>query len=453
MKNICVIGSGYVGLVTGTCFSDLGNKVVTVDIDESKIAKLNQGVMPIYEPGLEELVERNVKAGRLSFTTSYEEGLKDAEFVFICVGTPSAVDGEADLKYVRSAAETIAQQMDHPLVIINKSTVPVGTGDWVADIVSRMQPEPIDFAVVSCPEFLREGSAITDFMNPDRNVFGSTNQEAAEKVAGLYSALGAPAVITDIRTAEMIKYASNAFLATRISFINEISIICERLGADVTEVARGMGLDKRIGPHFLQAGVGYGGSCFPKDVKALANMALTHGMHPQLLNAVMDINDFQRKQIATKVRELLGGSLDNKTIGVLGIAFKANTDDIREAPALTVIRNLANQGANVKAYDPVAMENAEREIRNVTLVDDAYAVAEGADALILLTDWNEFKNLDMKRVKESMNEPLLVDGRNLYNPDDMRKFGFVYRGVGRGYNGEGVPNGHSDEAMAPVAGD
>ncbi|QPC84514.1 UDP-glucose/GDP-mannose dehydrogenase family protein [Phototrophicus methaneseepsis] len=453
MKNICVIGSGYVGLVTGTCFSDLGNKVVTVDIDESKIAKLNQGVMPIYEPGLEELVERNVKAGRLSFTTSYEEGLKDAEFVFICVGTPSAVDGEADLKYVRSAAETIAQQMDHPLVIINKSTVPVGTGDWVADIVSRMQPEPIDFAVVSCPEFLREGSAITDFMNPDRNVFGSTDQEAAEKVAGLYSALGAPAVITDIRTAEMIKYASNAFLATRISFINEISIICERLGADVTEVARGMGLDKRIGPHFLQAGVGYGGSCFPKDVKALANMALTHGMHPQLLNAVMDINDFQRKQIATKVRELLGGSLDNKTIGVLGIAFKANTDDIREAPALTVIRNLANQGANVKAYDPVAMENAEREIRNVTLVDDAYAVAEGADALILLTDWNEFKNLDMKRVKESMNEPLLVDGRNLYNPDDMRKFGFVYRGVGRGYNGEGVPNGHSDEAMAPVAGD
>ncbi|MCA9892332.1 MAG: UDP-glucose/GDP-mannose dehydrogenase family protein [Anaerolineae bacterium] len=454
MKNICVIGSGYVGLVTATCFADLGNKVTTVDIDENKIAKLKEGVMPIYEPGLEELVERNVKADRLNFTTSYEEGLDDAEFVFICVGTPSAVDGEADLKYVRSAAETIAEKMDHPLIIINKSTVPVGTGDWVADIVNRVQTEAIDFAVVSCPEFLREGSAITDFMNPDRNVFGSTNREAAQKVADLYAALNAPAVITDIRTSEMIKYASNAFLATRISFINEISIICERLGADVTEVARGMGLDKRIGPHFLQAGVGYGGSCFPKDVKALANMALTHGMHPQLLNAVMDINDFQRKQIATKVRELLGGTVENKTIGILGIAFKANTDDIREAPALTIMRTLANQGANVKAYDPVAMENAEREIRGVTLADNAYDVAEGADALVLLTDWNEFKQLDMARIKGMMREPLLVDGRNIYDPDAMRELGFVYRGVGRGYNGEGVANGHAaHEDMAPVAGD
>ncbi|MCA9885197.1 MAG: UDP-glucose/GDP-mannose dehydrogenase family protein [Anaerolineaceae bacterium] len=454
MKNICVIGSGYVGLVTATCFADLGNKVTTVDIDENKIAKLKEGVMPIYEPGLEELVERNVKADRLNFTTSYEEGLDDAEFVFICVGTPSAVDGEADLKYVRSAAETIAEKMDHPLIIINKSTVPVGTGDWVADIVNRVQTEAIDFAVVSCPEFLREGSAITDFMNPDRNVFGSTNREAAQKVADLYAALNAPAVITDIRTSEMIKYASNAFLATRISFINEISIICERLGADVTEVARGMGLDKRIGPHFLQAGVGYGGSCFPKDVKALANMALTHGMHPQLLNAVMDINDFQRKQIATKVRELLGGTVENKTIGILGIAFKANTDDIREAPALTIMRTLANQGANVKAYDPVAMENAEREIRGVTLADNAYDVAEDADVLVLLTDWNEFKQLDMARIKGMMREPLLVDGRNIYDPDAMRELGFVYRGVGRGYNGEGVANGHAaHEDMAPVAGD
>ena len=379
MKNICVIGSGYVGMVTATCFADLGNKVITVDIDEKKIEKLNQGIMPIYEPGLEELVERNVNADRLSFTTSYEEGLKDAEFVFICVGTPSAVDGEADLKYVRASATTIAELMDHPLIIINKSTVPVGTGDWVADIVSRSQPEAIDFAVVSCPEFLREGSAIPDFMNPDRNVFGSTNREAAEQVADLYSPLNAPTVITDIRTSEMIKYASNAFLATRISFINEISIICERLGADVMEVARGMGLDKRIGPHFLNAGVGYGGSCFPKDVKALANMALTHGTHPQLLSAVMDINDFQRKQVAQKVRELLGGSVDGRTIGVLGIAFKPNTDDIREAPALTVIRSLANQGATIKAYDPVAMENVSNEGHNVNLVDNAYAVAEGAE--------------------------------------------------------------------------
>jgi UDPglucose 6-dehydrogenase len=438
MKNICVIGSGYVGLVTATCFADLGNKVTTVDIDESKIKRLHEGIMPIYEPGLEELVERNVKAERLFFTTSYEEGLKDAEFVFICVGTPSAVDGEADLKYVRAAAETIAEEMTQPLIIINKSTVPVGTGDWVTEIVSRAQDEPMEFSVVSCPEFLREGSAIGDFMAPDRNVFGSTNRDAAQKVADLYAPLNAPAVITDLRTAEMIKYASNAFLATKISFINEISIICERLGADVTEVARGMGFDKRIGDRFLSAGVGYGGSCFPKDVKALANMALTHGMHPQLLNAVMEINDFQRKHIAMKVRELLGGSLEGKQIGVLGLAFKPNTDDVREAPALTIVRTLINQGATVRGYDPVAMDNIARELPGIELCNDPYAVTEGADALIILTEWNEFKQLDMKRVKANLRQPILVDGRNVYSPTKMRDMGFIYRGVGRGYNGEGV---------------
>lgn len=914
MRKICVIGSGYVGLVTGTCFADLGNKVVTVDIDERKIKKLHEGIMPIYEPGLEELVERNVKAERLTFTTSYEDGLDGAEFVFICVGTPSAVDGEADLKYVRSAAQTIGQMMDHPLIIVNKSTVPVGTGDWTAEIVRNAQETPIEFSVVSCPEFLREGAAISDFMNPDRNVFGSANEEAAREVAKLYDPLGATAVITDIRTAEMIKYASNAFLATRISFINEISIICERLGADVTEVARGMGFDKRIGPHFLSAGVGYGGSCFtadetifalnspnviadriedyflkadgepiqgdvitvkvpedkrvlgfdletgkstlshvqavtrrpyqgmmvtiktsmgrqmvvtadhpvilynpkefevvraidvapgdqvmammklpvveeplpfnlidmlegtdleadvyltsdepvfteqydnfkahitkewlkyphdvkrynrmslqlyrhltqlgvldvpakklklytakgaatmvnaiipvdadlmrlvgyyiaegyisveegrkgaerhrigitfheeeleyiedvqrilsrygikfttrnsthatttnissrvfawflrdvlrcgtrsedaalpyiafnvsenlrfellrglfsgdgavttvqdgnnlmleyatvskkladgmtlllqsigvvpsirrrmmnkstmlayilrvsgyrqleqlvnifgnkrrekiqsvlagykriikqrgfdshedysiltvtdveyfpvdthvysletstetvltasglishncfPKDVKALANMATTHGMHPQLLNAVMEINDFQRKQISMKVRDLMDGTVEGKVIGILGLAFKPNTDDIREAPALTVARTLINQGAIVRGYDPVAMENVAEEMPGIELVDDPYAVADGADALLILTEWNEFKQLDMNRVKSLLNEPIIVDGRNIYNPDDMRKRGFVYRGVGRGFNGEGL---------------
>lgn len=910
MKKICVIGSGYVGLVTGTCFADLGNRVVTVDIDENKIKKLKEGVMPIYEPGLEELVERNVKAERLSFTTSYEEGLKDADFVFICVGTPSAVDGEADLKYVRAAAQTIGQKMNKSLIIVNKSTVPVGTGDWTAEIVKNAQDNPIDFAVVSCPEFLREGAAISDFMAPDRNVFGSTNREAAEEVAKLYEPLGSATVITDIRTAEMIKYASNAFLATRISFINEISIICERLGADVTEVARGMGYDKRIGPHFLNAGVGYGGSCFtadetifalnspnviaeriedyfvkadgtaiqgdmitvkvpegkrvlgfdlktgkstlshvqavtrrpyqgmmvtiktsmghqmtvtadhpvilynpkefeivraidvapgdqvmammklpiveapqafnliemlagteleaevyltsdepvfseqydkinkhvteewlkyphdvkrynrmslrlyrhlrqvgvldisaeklklytakdaatmvnaiipvdadlmrlagyyiaedsigrqeaehhrigitfhdaeleyiediqriltrygikfitrnstgattivvasrvmawflrdvlrcgirsedaalpyiafnvsenlrfellrglfsgdgavttvqdgknlmleyatvskkladgmtlllqsigvvpsirrcmmnkpgmlayilrvsgyrqleqlinifgnkrrekiqsvldgyqgiikqrdckdsedyailsvsdvvympvdthvysletntetvltasglishncfPKDVKALANMALTHGMHPQLLNAVMEINDFQRKTIAMKVRELLDGSVEGKIIGLLGLAFKPNTDDIRDAPALTIARTLSNQGATVRGYDPVAMENVKAEMPNMQLYDDPYAVADGANLLIVLTEWNEFKQLDMDRVKSLLKEPIIVDARNIYNPVDMRAKGFVYRGVGRGYNGEGL---------------
>jgi UDPglucose 6-dehydrogenase len=438
MKSICVIGSGYVGLVTATCFADLGNHVVTVDIDARKIDKLKQGIMPIYEPGLEELVERNVKAGRLHFTTSYDDGLAQAQYVFICVGTPSAVDGEADLKYVRAAAQTIAEHMRHPLIIINKSTVPVGTGDWTADIVKKSQPEPVDFAVVSCPEFLREGSAIGDFMSPDRTVLGSTDAAAAQKVAELYEPLKAPIVITDIRTAEMIKYASNAFLATRISFINEISIICERLGADVTEVARGMGYDKRIGPHFLQAGVGYGGSCFPKDVKALANMALTHGMHPQLLNAVMEINDFQRKQIVLKVRDLLGGSLEGKQVGLLGLAFKPNTDDVRDAPALTVARSLMNQGGKVRAYDPVAMETATAELKGLALLDNAYQVAEDADALVIMTDWNEFKQLDMKRIRASMKLPILVDGRNIYDPQVMHDLGFIYRGVGRGYNGEGL---------------
>lgn len=438
MKNICVIGSGYVGLVTATCFADLGNKVITIDINEQKIENLRNGIMPIYEPGLEELVERNVKAGRLHFSTSYEEGLEDAEYVFICVGTPSAVDGEADLKYVRSAATTIAEKMKQPLIVVNKSTVPVGTGDWTTEIIQAAQPEPIDFAVVSCPEFLREGSAIRDFMHPDRNVFGSSNREAAERVAELYAPLNSEDVITDIRTAEMIKYASNAFLATRISFINEISIICERLGADVTEVARGMGFDKRIGPHFLQAGIGYGGSCFPKDVKALANMALTHGMHPQLLNAVMEINDFQRRAVVMKVRELLDNHVTDKKIGVLGLAFKENTDDVRESPSLTVVRMLQNQGALVKVYDPVAMETAAAEIKDVSWCEDPYEVAHNADALLVLTPWNEFKNLDMQRIYNNMATPILVDGRNMYRPEKMREMGFTYRGVGRGFNGEGL---------------
>lgn len=438
MKNICVVGSGYVGLVTGTCFADLGNNVILIDIDQRKIDLLNEGGIPIYEPGLAEMVKRNKDAGRMHFTTAYEEGLKDAEFVFVCVGTPSGVDGEADLQYVRSAAQTIGEKMDHPLIVINKSTVPVGTGDWTTEIIQRAQPNPIDFAVVSCPEFLREGSAIVDFMNPDRTVFGSTNREAAEKVSELYAPLNAPIVITDIRTAEMIKYASNAFLATRISFINEISIICERLGADVTEVARGMGIDKRIGPHFLQAGIGFGGSCFPKDVKALANMAQTHGMHPQLLNAVMEINAFQRRHITLKVREMLDDNIDSKIIGVLGLAFKQNTDDIRESPSLTVVRSLINQGAIVRVYDPVAMENASKEVKGMTMCDNSYAVADGADALLVLTPWNEFKQLDMKRIHKSMKQPIFVDGRNMYDPDEMREMGFTYRGVGRGYNGEGI---------------
>ncbi len=437
MRQLCVIGSGYVGLVTGTCFADMGNRVTLVDIDERKIEMLRAGQMPIYEPGLAETVLRNTEAGRMRFTTSYEDGLQDAEFVFICVGTPSGVDGEADLQYVRAAAQTIAETMRLPLIVINKSTVPVGTGDWTTEIISSNQPQPVDFAVVSCPEFLREGSALADFMHPDRTVLGSTDRAAADKVAELYAPLDAPVVITDIRTAEMIKYASNAFLATRISFINEISIICERLGADVTEVARGMGFDKRIGPHFLQAGVGFGGSCFPKDVKALANMAQTHGMHPQLLNAVMEINAFQRRQITLKTREMLGGSVSGKTVAILGLAFKENTDDIRESPSLTVARSLLNQGANVKAYDPVAMDGAGRDVPGITMCDNPYGAAEDSDALLVLTPWNEFKHLDMRRVLRTMRRPILIDGRNMYSPNELRAIGFEYRGVGRGYNGEG----------------
>ncbi|MCZ2097552.1 MAG: UDP-glucose/GDP-mannose dehydrogenase family protein, partial [Anaerolineae bacterium] len=414
MKNITVVGVGYVGLVTAVCFADLGNRVVALDINEERIANLKKGIMPIYEPGLAEVLARNVKSKRLFFTTSYDEALQESEFVFIAVGTPEGVDGEADLQYVRMAAESIAKNMDHPLIIINKSTVPVGTGDWVADIVRETQPEPIDFAVVSCPEFLREGSALADFMNPDRTVLGSEDLDAANRVAQLHLPLRAPIVVTDLRTAEMIKYASNAFLATRISFINEIANICEALGADVKEVARGMGYDKRIGHHFLEAGVGYGGSCFPKDVKALAYMAQIHGKHPQLLHAVMEINAFQRKLVILKVHELLDGVKD-KTVALLGLAFKQDTDDMREAPSLTIAEYLHERGATVRGYDPVAMDVAKRVLPYVEMCGDSYELAQGADALIVLTPWNEFKQLDMEKIKSAMRQPVLIDGRNLYD--------------------------------------
>ena len=433
MKRITVIGTGYVGLVTGTCLADLGNKVVGLDIDQRKIEMLNRGEVPIFEPGLEEMIRRNMEAGRLSFTTSYEEALKEAEFVFVAVGTPEGVDGEADLRYVRMAAESIAEVMDHPMIIVNKSTVPVGTGDFVADIIRKHQKEPVPFWVVSNPEFLREGSAVNDFLNPDRIVLGSTDQEAAEKVAQLYLPLRAPIMITDLRTAEMIKYASNAFLATRISFINEIAAICERLGADVKEVARGMGYDKRIGPYFLDAGIGYGGSCFPKDVKALEHMALVHGAHPQLLRAVMEINRDQRRRVIVKLRELLGGTLRDKVIGLLGLAFKPNTDDMREAPSVDLYHMLVNEGAIVRGYDPVAMENARRLLPELQLAEDPYDLATGVDALVVVTEWNEFKHLDLKRIKELMRGDVLIDGRNIYEPRHMRELGFRYRGMGRGY--------------------
>jgi len=434
MSKICVIGGGgYVGLTTGACFADLGNEVVCVDIDEVKVAGLKEGKLPIYEPGLQEMVERNAKVERLQFTTSYAEGLENAEFGFIAVDTPSGSEGEADLKYVRMAAETIAREMTDSLVIVNKSTVPIGTADWVAEIVEEYVSPGLQFAVVSNPEFLREGSAISDFLNPDRIVLGSTDRQAAEKVAQLYLSLRAPIIVTDLRTAEMIKYASNAYLANRISFINEMASICEQLGADIKEVAAGMGYDKRIGHSYLDAGVGWGGSCFPKDVKALAHMASIHGCHPQLLRAVIEINSDQRRRIVQNLREILG-TLHGKTIGVLGLAFKPNTDDMREAPAVEIIHLLQNEGASVKAFDPVATAKAKEMVPSVMYCEDAYQVAEGSHALIIVTDWNEFKHLDMARIKASMAQPVLMDGRNIYEPRSMQRLGFIYRGIGRGYN-------------------
>jgi UDPglucose 6-dehydrogenase len=432
MSKICVIGTGYVGLVTGTCFADLGNQVTCLDLDEKRINNLLNGKMPIYEPGLEQLVKQNVQAKRLQFTTDYKKALEGIEYAFIAVGTPSGVDGEADLQYVKSAAESIADLVDWPILVINKSTVPVGTGDWVADVIRRRRGErTLQFSVVSNPEFLREGSAINDFMNPDRVVLGSEDRAAANQIAELYQPLRCTIIITDVRTAEMIKYASNAFLATRISFINEIGNICEELGADVREVARGMGYDKRIGHAFLDAGLGWGGSCFPKDVKALEHMAVLNGSQPQLLQAVMEINRNQRRRAVMKLRKALG-SLNEKTIGVLGLSFKPNTDDIRDAAALEIIYLLMNEGAHVRAYDPQAMENAAKMLKNVKLCENPYQVADGADALLLATEWNEFKQIDFLQIKDLLRNPIILDGRNLWDSEHLRAIGFTYIGVGRG---------------------
>jgi UDPglucose 6-dehydrogenase len=431
MKQICVIGVGYVGIVTGACFADLGNKVIALDVDEKKIANLKKGIMPIYEPGLDELVKRNVQAGRLTFTTDYKEAVTGTEFAFIAVGTPSAVNGEADLQYVASAAKSLAENMTKPMIIINKSTVPVGTGDWVADIVKRSQKTPVEFSVVSCPEFLREGSALGDFLQPHRTVLGSTDKEAANKVAQLHLALRAPIVITDLRTAEMIKYASNAFLATKISFINEIANICEVLGADVKEVAAGMGYDARIGRHFLDAGLGWGGSCFPKDVLALAYMAEEAGIDPRILNTVMDVNYERRKTAVEHLKKMIGSSLSGKTIGLLGLAFKPNTDDMRDAPAIDIARELVEAGAVVRGYDPVSMEVARALLPAVEMMSDPYSLADGCDAVMVITEWNEFKQLDLDKLKKLLKAPVVYDGRNIYDPAVMKKLGFVYRAIGR----------------------
>jgi UDPglucose 6-dehydrogenase len=430
MSRVAVIGAGYVGLTTAACLADLGNQVTVVDIDADKIAQLERKHVPIYEPGMQELVERNASAGRLRFTTSYRDAVPGAEYAIIAVSTPEGEGGEADLSYIEAAASSIADAMDGPLVVVNKSTVPPLTGDMVSNVLQQRQTEH-KATVVSNPEFLREGSAIHDFMHPDRVVVGSHDREAAEKVANLYAPLEAPVLITpNIYTAEMVKYASNAFLATRISFINEIARISERVGADAKLVAEGMGLDKRIGPSFLEAGIGWGGSCFGKDVSALTAVAEGFNYHPELLHAVSDINRDQRMLVIDKLREILD-ELPGRIIGMLGLSFKPNTDDMRDAPSIDIAKVLLAAGAEVRAYDPAAIERARTLLPEVEFLKDAYQVAAGADAVVLVTEWNEFRQLDMARVKQLMRHPVVVDGRNIYDPVAMRNLGFTYRGIGR----------------------
>ncbi len=430
MSKVAVIGAGYVGLTTGACLADLGNTVTVVDVDQNKVAQLKRNHVPFYEPGLHELVERNARAGRLTYTTSYPEALRGAEYAIIAVSTPEGEGGEADLTYVEAAAASIADAMEGPLVVVNKSTVPPLTGDMVSNVLKKRNSRHVA-PVVSNPEFLREGSAIQDFMHPDRVVVGSNDRRAAEKVAELYAPLDAAVLITpNIYTAEMVKYASNAFLATRISFINEIAWISERVGADAKLVAEGMGLDKRIGSSYLDAGIGYGGSCFPKDVAALAAVAERFNYHPELLHAVMDINRDQRMLVVDLLREALE-ELPGRVIGLLGLAFKPNTDDMREAPSVDIARVLLAAGSEVRAYDPAAMDRSKMLLPGVEYRRDAYEVASGADALVLVTEWNEFRHLDLPRIKRDMRRPIVIDGRNIYDPAQMRNLGFTYRGIGR----------------------
>ena len=433
--NICVLGTGYVGLVTGCVFSDLGNDVVCVDKQQAKIEGLLQGVMPIYEPGLEEMVTRNVEDGRLTFTTNASEAVGKSDVVFICVGTPPQPDGEPDMSQVREAARCIAGALNRYKVVVNKSTVPVGTGELVRDIIMRNRARDVDFDVVSNPEFLREGSAISDTLHPDRIVIGAPNQVVAMRILELYAPLERPMLITDVASAEMIKYASNAFLATKISFINAVANVCSAAGADVLQVMKGMGYDQRIGSAFLQAGLGYGGSCFPKDTMALIQTAEKFGYDFQLLKAVVSVNREQVTRFMDLFEQVLEG-FEGKTIAVLGLAFKPNTDDLREAKSIDIVARLLQAGAAVRAYDPIAMDKARDIFPQIYYGENAYDAAAGADAVIVVTEWNEFKLLNLERLKQSAKGDILFDGRNVYDPARMKRLGFRYFGIGRG---EGVP--------------
>ncbi len=429
-----MIGSGYVGLVSGACFADFGHDVVCVDKDASKIERLLNGVMPIYEPGLDELVARNVQAGRLRFTTELAEGVAGADAIFIAVGTPSRRgDGHADLTYVHAAAKEIGEALTGYAVVVTKSTVPVGTGDEVERIIREAAPQA-QFGVVSNPEFLREGAAIDDFKRPDRIVIGSEDDRATEVMRQVYRPLylnAAPILVTRRRTAELIKYAGNAFLATKITFINEIADLCEKVGADVKDVSRGIGLDNRIGSKFLHAGPGYGGSCFPKDTLALLKTSQDYDAPQRIVEAVVAVNDTRKRAMGRKIIAAMGGDVRGKTVAVLGLTFKPNTDDMRDSPAIAVIQTLQDAGATVKAYDPEGVEQAKKVLDNVDYCDGPYSAIEGADALAIVTEWDEFRALDLARVKSLLASPVLVDLRNIYIPDEVRAAGFDYTSIGR----------------------
>ena len=431
--DIAVIGTGYVGLVTGAGLADFGNDVTCVDIDVKKIEALKKGLIPIYEPGLDKLVSKNVNEGRLRFTTGLADAVKSARAIFIAVGTPPRPDGSADLRYVEEVARSIAQHMNGPKLIITKSTVPIGTGRLIEKILGEAGKAELG-SVVSNPEFLREGSAIEDFMKPDRVVIGASSREAAALMKEIYAPLHSleiPFVVTNVESAELIKYASNGFLAVKITFINEIAQVCEKVGADVQDVARGMGLDSRIGPKFLQAGPGFGGSCFPKDTSAMADIARKYGYDFQIVDAVLRVNDDIKERMVAKIIESMGGSVSGKTIGVLGLAFKPETDDMRDSPAIAVIEGLQKQGALIRAYDPQGMPNSKAIFKDVTYCDDAYQTAEGSDALVIATEWNEFRALNFDRVKKALAQPVVIDLRNVYDPARMAAEGFRYHSVGR----------------------
>lgn len=438
--NVCVVGTGYVGLVTGTVFADLGNDVICIDKEERKIAMLQDGIMPIYEPGLEEMVKRNTEEGRLTFSTDLAEGVRRSTVIFIAVGTPPKDNGETDLTYIEAVAREIAEHMNEYKVVVNKSTVPVGTGDFVRKVIRDNRRRDVDFDVVSCPEFLKEGSAIQDSLDPDRIVIGAPNQTVAMNLLELYAPIEKPMLITDVESAEMIKYASNAFLATKISFINAIANICEKAGADVIQVAKGMGYDTRIGKEFLQAGLGYGGSCFPKDTLSLRCVAKAFEENTDIFDAVIDINADRVPRFLRRIEERMG-DLKDKCIGILGLAFKPNTDDLREAKSLEIIDALLARGARIRAYDPIAAEGAQKILGDtVEICDTAYEVAEHCDAIVVVTDWNEFKHLNLERVKASMKTPLIFDGRNIYSPEKLRKLGIEYHSIGRPSSLD-LPNG------------